>query len=438
MASFIRDLLSVGLSKGGIIFFGLIQNIIIARVLGPELNGVIAALIVYPSLFMIVGSLGVRQSTAYYIAKGTFSEEQIKTAVSQIWILSTVFSLLVTYVLITYFSNSGKDELLVLLAIAPIPFALFNTYNSGVYLGKNEIQSFNKINWLPPLFVLLAVVLFVVIIRFSVAGVLLAKIIGPLIMSLIMLFKNRFIKAFSFHFEFKVIKSLMSLGIVYAIALMVINLNYRIDVILIDKLSTNYATGIYSKGAALIEYMWQIPMLLSTIIFARSANSKNSNLFSYKVCQLLRISIAIIILACIVLAFLAPWIIDLLYGEEFLESGTVLRLLIPGVVLLTIFKVLNMDMAGRGKPWISLKAMVPALLLNMILNIIWIPKYAANGASLASTISYSIAAVLFLFVYSKETGIPVREILGYRMKDFRAIQELAISALKKSKVQNEN
>ncbi len=433
MASFLKDLLSVGLSKGGIVVFSLIQNIIIARVLGPELNGVIAALIVYPTLFMVIGSLGVRQSTAYYIAKGTFSENQIKTAVSQIWMLSTVFSLIITYLLITYFSDSGDNLTLVLLATGPIPFALFNTYNSGVFLGKNQIQAFNKINWLPPLFVLLAVILFVGILRMAVAGVLLAYIIGPFVMSLIMLFKNKFIKAFSLNIDFKIVKALLSLGVIYAVALMVINLNYRLDVILIDNLSTNYETGIYSKGAALIEYMWQIPMLLSTIIFARSANSDNNNAFSLKVCQLLRISIVVIGIASIVLAFLAPWVITLLYGQAFAGSAMILRLLIPGVILLTIFKVLNMDMAGRGKPWISLKAMLPALVLNVILNIVWIPDYGANGASLASTISYSVAALLFLAVYSKETGIPIKTVLNYQKDDFIIISSISKKLISKIK-----
>lgn len=418
MVSFLKDLLSVGLSKAGVIFFGLAQTIVIARWLGPELNGTMATLLVYPTLFMAIGSLGIRQSTAYYTGKNSFPDDQIKSAVLQIWIVSSIFTLLVCYALIKWFSESGDDEFYIILAIVPIPFSLFSTYISGIFLGKNEIRYFNKINWLPSLFILVATIFFVIILDLSLVGALLALIMGPLGMTIILLFKHELLKYFSFKVEIKIIKLFLSLGIVYALSLFVINLNYKVDVILIDKFSSAYEVGIYSKGSALIQYLWQIPMLLSTIIFARSASSKDQKQFSLKVCQLLRISALVISIGCLLLGILAPWIINLLFGEEFIPSASVLLYLIPGVLLLTIFKVLNMDLAGRGKPWIAMKAMVPSLIINVILNVLWIPTYGANGAAVASTISYTAAAIIFLWIYSKEISIPIKIILLYRKEDF--------------------
>jgi len=421
MKSFLSDLLSVGLSKVGVIVFGLGYAIVTARYLGPELNGTIATLLVYPSLFMTIGSLGIRQSTAYYVGKGVYNDQVIKRAVVQLWYLSSIISVVVSYYLVKYFSNSGQDIRLTLLAVAPIPFTLFITYNSGLFLGKNQIQVFNKINWLPPLFKLMTVVVLVVILNYSIEGALFASVLAPFLMSIILIGRNSFIEGFSLKFEGKAIKSLLSLGSVYAIALLIINLNYKIDVILLDKLSSAYETGIYSKGASLIEYLWQIPMLLSTIVFARSASSQDNYAFSMKVTQLLRISIVIVGLACIALAILSDFIIQLLYGDAFASSASVLVYLLPGVLLLTIFKVLNMDMAGRGKPWISLKAMIPALFLNIVLNYFLIPTMGANGAAIASTISYSLAAFLFIIVYSREAGIDALIILKYSKSDFEPL-----------------
>lgn len=81
---------------------------------------------------------------------------------------------------------------------------------------------------------------------------------------------------------------MLRLGFIYAIALLVINLNYKIDIILLDNFSVPFEVGIYTKGSVLTEYLWQIPMLLSTIIFARSAISSNDISFSLKVAQLLK------------------------------------------------------------------------------------------------------------------------------------------------------
>src|SRR5690606_8983743 len=92
--------------------------------------------------------------------------------------------------------------------------------------------------------------------------------------------------------------------------------------------------------------------------------------------------------------------------------------LLPGVLILTIFKVMNMDLAGKGKPWVAMKAMIPSLLANTLLNIILIPSMGAKGSAIASTASYAIAGILFLYFYSKAINIPVREIIKYRRTDF--------------------
>lgn len=424
MANFIKDLTSVGLSKILLIIFGLSTSIITARYLGPEKSGTIASLLVFKELFMTFGSLGIRQSTTYFIGKKIFDEDAIKTAITQIWLISSVFCIISCYFLISNLSDSGDQTFFVILVLLPIPFSLFNSYNSGVFLGKNQIGKFNKINWIPSLIVLILSIILIIIFHLKIKGYLIALIGGPLAISFILLFKNNFINAFSLKFNWLVIKKMLRLGLIYSIALLIINLNTKLDIILLGKLSTKYQIGIYAKGANIIQYLWQIPMLLSTIIFARSASSKKDKEFSIKVTQLLRLSLIFVGLGLTVLYLFSEEVIVGLFGENFKESSQVLNLLLFGVLLLTIFKSMNVDMAGKGKPWVSMKAMIPGLIINVVLNLLWIPEYGANGAALASTISYSTIAVLFLFFYSKETTIPVKDILHFKKSDFDPIIKL--------------
>ena len=422
MRSFIKDLSNIGLSKLLIIVFGIGRGIITARWLGPDANGTIAALAVYPSLFITFGALGVSQSATHFVGKGQFSEESIKTSISQIWMATAFLSTLISYFLIRFYSNSGENLLWIFLAIAPIPFSLFNKYNLGIFLGKNDIGSYTKISWLPPCIVFFFTVLLVVAFPFDVSGALCAAIGGPAFIFFVIILKNDFTKCIRFEFNWKIIRSLVSLGVVYATALLVINLNYKLDIILLDKLSTPFELGIYAKGVVITDYLWQIPMLLSTIVFARSSRAKNAIEFSRKVSQLLRLSIIFVGIGSVVLAFSARYIILIMYGNEFIKSAEVLLRLLPGVLLLTIFKVMNMDLAGKGKPWISMKAMIPSLLLNVVLNCILIPNHGANGAAISSAVSYTIAAVSFLYFYSEEVHLSIREILSYSRDDFLQIK----------------
>ena len=149
MNSFTKDLFSIGVSKLGIFAFSLGTSIITARWLCPKGNGIIAALAVYPSLFLSFGSLGISQSVTHFIGRGIFSEKDIKISITQIWFFTSIISMVISFILIRYFSNIGEDLIWVLLAILPIPFTLFNQYNTGLFLGRNKIEIYNKINWLP-------------------------------------------------------------------------------------------------------------------------------------------------------------------------------------------------------------------------------------------------------------------------------------------------
>lgn len=418
MRSFVEDFVSILKSNVAIIVFSLMKTMIIARYLGPELNGLVTAILVYPTMFMAIGSLGIRQSSTFLLGSGKYSEAEVKKGVLQLWILTSICSLLLIYFLIRYTAKTDYSLQLVCLAVAPVPFSLLNTYISGIYLGKNEIRAFNQVTWLPPLVTLISVFVLVVLMGSGINGVLVAELTGVLMMAIVLTLRLNLFRCFSLHIDISLVRTLLVLGISYAASLFVINLNYRVDVVILERLSTPYEIGIYSKGAALGQYLWHIPMLLSTIVFARGARAKDRTLYSLKVAQLLRVSLAIVLLGCIALAAFARWIIWFLFGDQFLPSVSVMVLLLPGVFLLTIFKVLVMDMAGRGRPLFTLRSMIPALIVNVVLNIVLVPQFGANGAALASTVSYALGAAFFVVQYSSATGISLKDIFGFSRGDY--------------------
>jgi O-antigen/teichoic acid export membrane protein len=421
---FLKDLISVFNSRAAVILFGLGTSIVQARFLGPEGNGTIAALLVYPSLFMSIGSLGIRQSTTYYVGQNKNTVEEIYGAALSIWLLTSVISFTVCFFLIHFMTKDNFPMTQVLLVLIAIPFSLYNTYSSGIFLGKQNIREFNRINWLPALINCLFTFLLIGPIPLGVTGSLIGSFLSVFILSFVVFNKMRRQMTFRINFKWTLINGMLRLGLVYAASLLIINLNYKVDVILLERLSTKSELGIYSKGVSIIQYLWEVPMLLSTLIFSRSAAAKDPKLFSQQVCRLLRFAAVLILVASIVLFFLSPYVIRIMYGLRFEGSIMVLKLLMPGILLLTIFKVLNMDMAGKGKPWLSMQAMIPAVILNIVLNILWIPKYGANGSALASTVSYSLAALIFLFIYPTKAGIPVREILKFTTEDQLIIKSL--------------
>ncbi len=165
--TFIRDVLSVFKSRVAIILFNLIKVAIIARVLGPELNGQIAIILVYPSLFVVMGGMGIRKSSAFLIAQSPNLKQKIYKSIVQFWVLTSTVCVSASILLLLYANTMKLDNIIIFLAVIPIVFSLLNNYMAGIYLGENRISEFNKINWLPTLFNLLSIVLFLIVLDFQ-------------------------------------------------------------------------------------------------------------------------------------------------------------------------------------------------------------------------------------------------------------------------------
>ena len=419
--SFVKDIFSVFKSRFAVILFNLIKVSIVARVLGPELNGQLAIILTYPTLFIVIGSMGIRKSSAFMIAKSPNLKPAIYKSIIQFWILTATFCVTISIILLHNFTKIELNNNVLILAVIPIVFSLLNNYISGIYLGENQIKEFNKINWLPAFLNLTFVILFLLFFDYTVKGVLLSILISELLVSLLLIHKLKIFKYFSFKIEKQLILKMLSLGITFALALFTLNLNYRLDIIMMDYLSNNYETGLYSKASVLTQYLWQFPGLLGTIIFARGAATKDKLKFSIKCCRLLRISIVVVLLAALSLVVFGKWIINLLFGVDFASAIYVIYYILPGVILFTIFKVLNNDVSSRGKPLFIIPSMIFGIVINVISNYFLIPIYGGVGAAISSSISYSLAALIFTINYSKLTTIPLKEIFGYQKNDFQIV-----------------
>jgi O-antigen/teichoic acid export membrane protein len=120
----------------------------------------------------------------------------------------------------------------------------------------------------------------------------------------------------------------------------------------------------------------------------------------------------------ILIWLIIPWLLPLVFGEKFMPSVAIVRWMLPGILMFAIVRILSGRFAGKGEPFILICIFVPALLLNILLNFIWIPAYGGVGAAWASNVSYSAGAIALLTIFSIRMHIPFREILRYRSTDF--------------------
>lgn len=421
--SYLHDIASVFTSNVFAMGTNLLFVILITRLLGPEGYGTYTAILVIPTLIVSFFQMGIRASSVYMIGSGKYNESNIVSAVISVLILTSIGGMLFSAIAYMLMFREGYTILLITLALLTIPMRLSAIYAGGIFLGKEQIKRANLMNWLTGLLTLSFGVVFVWILKMKITGALLSLMLGNLIVSSIairMLYKDYEVKL---SFVNPIIVNLLKLGVIYALSFLVIQLNYRVDVLLLQWLSDARQIGLYSLGVSVSELLWQIPLAVSIVVMSRTANTTNLKKTNEDTAKLLRISLLLGVVLSLFIYILAPYIIPLVFGEKFKQSVLIIQTIMPGIIMVIIFRILSGQLSGMGKPLIALKAFVPALILNLILNYFLIPEYGGMGAAISTNVSYIAGTIIYTISYCRITGTTPGKLFHYSKNDFLFIKE---------------
>jgi O-antigen/teichoic acid export membrane protein len=422
--SYLHDIASVFGSNVFTLGTNLLLVIILVRVLGPAEYGLYTSVLVVPLLVVSFFQMGIRATTVYLIGSGKHDDNVIVSAVLSILLLTSAAGILFSGLAYFLVNTTGYTYLLMGMALIIIPLRLTSVYAGGVFLGKEEIPSSNLMNWLAGLLMLIFAMIFVLALKLGLNGALLSILLSNMVVAVIALVKlfRRFNISISFRNE--LIMKLLGTGVVYALSFLVIQLNYRIDILLLKALSTPAEVGIYSLGVSVAELLWQVPLAISVVVMSRSANAIDKQAMNQSTARLLRVSLVFGITISLFIVVLAPWVVPFVFGEKFRSSVLIMQTILPGILMVIMFRILSGQLSGMGRPEVALKAFVPALVLNVALNYLWIPGYGANGAVMATNISYTLGSVIYLFAYSRISGLRVKEILRFSREDWVFLQRI--------------
>ncbi|WP_162527265.1 polysaccharide biosynthesis C-terminal domain-containing protein [Sphingomonas solaris] len=388
-----------------------VSTLIMARLLGPAGRGLVSALTVPQQLSVNIAEMGMRQSTAFHLGRDIFPLHRLQPTLLTMVPIASIIAMVLSIGYFEFAHIAEGDWTLRLLAVAPIPLLLCASYASGVFLGRQRIGEFRKTSWRPAFATLLLVVILVGWAGAGVKGALIATVGGGIVSSVYALYLLGSESPLRLGFDREVASRLQRRGLSYAAALVILTLNYRVMILLLARESTLAEVGLYAQAMAIAELVWEIPTVLGSLLLSRGVNARDSLVFSRKVLLLARFSFVAAVLLSVGIGLAAEFLFPLLYGARFANSADICVALLPGIVAFIVFKVLNTDMAGRGKPWASMLIMLPVLVLNVVLGWLLIDRYGAIGAAFASSVGYLVATVGYVLLYSRLTGIPLREML---------------------------
>lgn len=411
-------------------------GILLTRLLGAAGFGLYSSIIVIPIMVIGFTQLGIRRSAIYHIGNKLLPEDHIVSALFILMLYTSALSILICGFIYFFSYTQPFDPLIIVLVLITIPMLLSNVFAGGIFLGKEDIRTASMINAGPTLITLLLTILFVWALKLSVLGAFLAIAAANLMMvfytSRLILVKFRYNITWKYHEG--IMKSMIKLGLVNAIAIFIMQLNYRLDILMLKKLSTLEEVGFYSLAMQIAEQLWHIPYAIEMIVLSRSANSQDDKFIHRTVASIFRVSLLIGLFSGILIFFIAPEVVPLVFGEEFARSVPMIQTVLPGILILVGFRILNSRLTGMGKPQIAIYTFTPALLINFILNLILIPRFGGIGSAWATNISYAAGSIIFVIVYSRLVKMPVRDIFTFRQSDFYFFRDLKQRLPFKSKI----
>jgi O-antigen/teichoic acid export membrane protein len=172
----------------------------------------------------------------------------------------------------------------------------------------------------------------------------------------------------------------------------------KIDQIMVKAYLGELSVGLYAAAVKLSEIWYFIPGIICASLFPAIINAKKSNhsMYTARLKKLLVFLITIAILIALPITFGSFWIVSILYGSEYFASVPLLQIYIWSGVGLFLMTGINRYLMVENRLQTIFYYNLLAVLTNIILNMILIPRIGPTGAAWSTLVSYLISPVIML------------------------------------------
>lgn len=413
-AVFRHSVMTLG-TRIGIVLINIPTSILVARLLGTEGQGTYASAIIFPTMFAFIGLLGLDAAHTYLLSSGRATVGQIN---AQSLRLTVLLSLVITpaYLLfIRFYRGAGDPELARTLTMAGIviPILLAKYLSVALLLGLHRIKWFNIGNTAQAGLLLGLMCLNLFVFHGGARGAVVAYMVSEVAVTLVAVHVARLASRGRPMFESPppgLLKRSLVYGLQGHIGNVLIQFTYRFDMFLVLSMVGLGAQGLYSISVLLAEKLSHIPQSVQVVLFPKlsALASEEANRLTPRV---VRNSFFATAVAAVVLLILSRPLLLAFYGQEYLPALRAFRVLLPGIVMLSVAKILSSDFSGRDKRIYHTIATAAAFGSNVVLCLLWIPRFGIEGAAWASTVAYSLQSLLMLVFFRRLSGVGIRESL---------------------------
>lgn len=186
-------------------------------------------------------------------------------------------------------------------------------------------------------------------------------------------------------------------------------IHLRVDIAMLGRLAGDVETGYYAGATRFFYVVNTLPGLLLTVLFPRFVRLRKQGTTEvtdlYVVASKMLFWVGLIVG---VLGFLtAGWLVHTFYGEAYAGASMPLAVLMVALVFMFV-QAPNGTMLSAGDRLGRVAGAAGIVtVLNVVANLVLIPRYGATGASVATLLSEMASAVVFATMACFRIGLPL-------------------------------
>lgn len=390
-----------------IISVGLIESIIFARYFGSTIKGQISYINSISQILFLVCTFGIYSVYPFY------KKNKDKYILSKLMTINIIFFIVYSTIsLILYFNI---NDILLKFIIIINPILCYNYIIMYIY-AVDEPNSKNLLLLLIYIIKILYLIILTIFIKKSLVLGVSTIIFIPFIENIILT------KKIKFNFDIKYIKELIKyikIGWVPLLVTILTILNYKLDIIMLKNNNISLSLiGIYAVGIGLSEKIYIFSDAIKEILLSKLSNGENDN----NVAKVIRYCFTITFILAILVAIISKYLINILYGNEYVEAYKITNITIIGSVFMIYFKLITQYNTVNNNQKYNLLFLIVGVLINYLLNNLLIPIYGMYGAGISTMLGYLISAILFIIYFHKTTKIPYNKLFFINKDDMKGLK----------------
>ena len=394
---YFKNTLALFLEKALRLVVGFFVIILLTRYLGPEKFGLFSYALTYVSIAVSVAALGLDAIVIREIVKTPKAKDAILGTAFLINLVSSLIIIGFVTILVN-FTEDFETALFISILSITVLFTTFGILVEAFFqakvLSKYTVYSNTIAFLISSILKIILIYIEVELIYFAYALVLDSIIIS---FGYFYIYRAQKLSFLKWRFDKKIAQMFLKLSLPLLLIAITAYIYTRTDQIMIKHLLGNESVGYYSAAIRVSEILFFVPGVIVASIFPKIVSLREESLEKYlRLLEgLFRGVIWFAIVVAISLSFFSNEIINILYGQEYIESVKILRVLSFSIIFASISAVFVKILYAENYEKKYLFKNLLGVFVNIFLNYFLIKSYGALGAAYATLITLFIVNYVY-------------------------------------------